>query len=406
MKLNCVVFALTLTTACAGAAITDDGVTRLRLCAPAWRDIGDQTPQEAARRFPVIFGHLDPRPFHEGNPAVRCFKYVLGPYVNKAMLTQLPREALASDAKGDFVKARDWANWLVVPDNPRWLDYLRKQIPLLMASDFDGLFVDSMGTAPVASNYTLKPALNPHTGRPYTKAEWLAAEAVMLRVIKEVMPAGKIVTLNGLSNGGRYWAEPAADSPRALLPYVQGAMSESMWREAKSRLDAWPSLERWRQEIRMIQDVEQRGLMGFWWTKCWTDGNTSKHEPGAERLVPQWRRFALASYLLAAGPHSYFNFDTERNDRPKSNAAEYFSEYDASLGHALEPMRPLAGAGVYARRFSRGLVLVNPTAEAIAGIALPWADLADVKLTAAGENTIHAAPLTLEAHTGRILVLP
>jgi len=69
--------------------------------------------------------------------------------------------------------------------------------------------------------------------------------------------------------------------------------------------------------------------MGFWWTKCWTDGNTSKHEPGADRLVPQWCRFALASYLLAASPRSYCNFDTEKNDQPKSNAAEYFTEYDA-----------------------------------------------------------------------------
>jgi len=82
----------------------------------------------------------------------------------------------------------------------------------------------------VASNYTLKPAINPHTGRPYTKSEWLAAEAIMLRVIKEVVSAGGIVTLNGLSNGGRYWAEPEVDRPRALLPYVQGAMSESIWR--------------------------------------------------------------------------------------------------------------------------------------------------------------------------------
>ena len=44
---------------CLGAfqAAAADG-TRLRLFAPAWRDIGAQRPQEVARKFTVIYGHL------------------------------------------------------------------------------------------------------------------------------------------------------------------------------------------------------------------------------------------------------------------------------------------------------------------------------------------------------------
>ena len=384
----------------------DELLTRLRLCTPAWRDIGLQTPQEAAKKFPVIFGHLDPKPFHEGNPGARCFKYILGPYADKTQLGTLPREALASDAKGGYVKARDWANWLVVPDSAGWQVELRTRVPQLMASEFDGLFVDSMGTAPVATSYTLTPAINPHTGKPYTKGEWLAAEKVMLETIRAVMPPGKKVTLNGLAQGTRYWTEPEADSPRVLLPLVDGAMSEATWRDARAPLDAWPTVERWQLDVRMIQDVERRGLMGFWWTKCWSNGTTSLHDPGAETLVPQWRRFALASYLLAAGPHSYFNFDTDRDDKPKSNAAEYFAEYDAPLGHAVTAMEPVETSGAYARRFSGGVVVVNPTAQTIAEVELPWAELRTVTLNSSGENRTYTGKFAVPAHTGLILTLP
>jgi hypothetical protein len=154
-------------------------------------------------------------------------------------------------------------------------------------------------------------------------------------------------------------------------------------------------------EIRMVQDVERRGLMGFWWTKCWTDGNTSANEPNAATLVPQWRRFALASYLLAAGPHSCFNFDTVKNDKPVSNAAEYFPEYDAPLGEAVGPMQELAEGAVYWRPFSNGLILVNPTEKAMEGIQKIAAKGA--AFVSWGENRTVRAPLSIPPHTGLIL---
>ena len=96
---------------------------RLRLFAPAWRNIGKQRPQDVAKRFTVIYGHLAPGPFHEGNPECRCIKYTLGPYTAKAALTRLPQEVFVHCKDGQVGKARDWANWLIVPDNPKWIDH-------------------------------------------------------------------------------------------------------------------------------------------------------------------------------------------------------------------------------------------------------------------------------------------
>jgi len=383
------------------SALDTSGAVKLRLCAPAWRYIGEQKPQDVAKDFTVVFGRMPPADFHQGNPGCKCLAYTLGPYVAKALLTKLPAEALAHGSTGEVVKARAWANWLVCPDNPKWIEYITETNRKAMESDFDGLFVDSMGTAPVESNYVLSPAINPKTGKPYTKSEWLAAECVMLDAIRKALPKGKLLTLNGLGPGKRYWTEPENESPRVLLKYVDGAMSESIWRAAPAKLADWPSPEGWMGDVKMIQDVERRGLMGFWWTKCWTDGNTSNNEPNAKVLVPQWRRFALASYLLAAGPRSYFNFDTMKNDKPKSNAAERFPEYEAPLGTATGPMEEVQGKGVYRRPFSNGFVIVNPGDKAVEGIDLPATKGAP--LYSWGEDRTVASPLTVAAHTGLIL---
>jgi hypothetical protein len=263
----------------------------------------------------------DPSPFHRGDPGVKCIIYSLGPYVNKAELVRN-----------------------------------------LMAGGYDGLFVDSLGTAPIDSNYVLTKAINPNTDNPYTGGEWLAAEVKMVQAAREALPKGKLLFMNGLGPGTRYSREPEASSPRALLAQFDGAMSESIWRTARAPLDEWPSVESWMLDIRMVRDVDRRGLYGFWWTKCGSVvGEKPKDEETHQNLVPRWRRFALASYLLAAGPKSYFNFlagDLKLND-----AAQYYPEYDAPLGVANGPMREL-GKRVYYRSFSGGLVIVNPAGSA------------------------------------------
>ena len=66
-------------------------------------------------------------------------------------------------------------------------------------------------------------------------------------------------------------------------------------------------------------------------------------------------RFALASCLMGDG---YFSFsDTRRG----YSGVTWFDEYDQKLGHPLEPpqTRPWKD-GIYRRRFSNGMALVNP----------------------------------------------
>src|SRR4030095_14823626 len=111
---------------CGGLSLPAAEDVRLRLFAPAWRGIGDQHPAAVAKKFGIIYMRADPVPFHRGDPAVKCIIYSLGPYVNKVETKTLAAEALAHDASGALVKARDWPNWLIVPDNSKMLRHERE----------------------------------------------------------------------------------------------------------------------------------------------------------------------------------------------------------------------------------------------------------------------------------------
>lgn len=77
---------------------------------------------------------------------------------------------------------------------------------------------------------------------------------------------------------------------------------------------------------------------------------------------PDERLFALGSYLLIKGAHTYVNLET-------SGAPEWFPEYDLDLGSPLDPLPSDVSAlsapdGVsYQRRYGHGLVVVNPTEQ-------------------------------------------
>jgi hypothetical protein len=127
----------------------------------------------------------------------------------------------------------------------------------------------------------------------------------------------------------------------------------------------------------------------------------------------QARMFALASYLLTKGIHSFINLDI-------GIEAQWFPEYGIDLGSAAGPLPASinalrTGSGLYLRRFRNGLVLVNPgtTARAYAataglrliepygGGALP----ADASTSGWGLRTrALSGPLTLGPDSAAVLV--
>lgn len=354
----------------------------LKLFTPAWRGIAGQQPSTVSTKFEYIFGNWDSKLnnqyyvdlFHIGNPESKIIKYQLGPYVstvNKAELISNYPNALARDAAGNYIKTNGFDNWLTNPASSDWLNYIAMEVSRLMDKangNMDGIILDSMGVGPIDSNYVTSKPINPQTGKAYTKDEWIKAERKMIDQVVSVMKPGKTVYLNGLSTGIRYWSSQGGTKNLLVAGYgganytVNGGMSETTFRSAESSALVYPNYTSWESDIRMIEDVQNMGKKGFWWTKCWPSIN-SKVCPTSE--LTKQRRYALGSYLLSFGSNSYFNFDGNFDN----NAAEDHADYDnvkTSLGSTSvgrEMIRDFGGktGKVWKRTFSTGLVIVNPT---------------------------------------------
>jgi hypothetical protein len=119
----------------------------------------------------------------------------------------------------------------------------------------------------------------------------------------------------------------------------------------------------------MIEGFAEPGAGAWYATSDWVlqmNRALSLTRPGhiliAQTYPPasdvQARMFALGSYLLTRGRHSFINLDI-------GITPQWFPEYGIRLGPAVDPVPGRIGAlrtrsGLYVRRFARGLVVVNP----------------------------------------------
>jgi hypothetical protein len=312
------------------------------------------------------------------NPDVRVYVYLNGTFAQKTDGERWPASWYARDAQGRKVRNLVTGNFMMLPNVDGWvrsrIDECRARIVL---TGYDGCDVDMLGPAPTVSGYVTAPAINRATGRAWTKAEWLrATSALAARVKAAVAPA--LVVGNGLSTGAHYW-DPAGGT-RQILAGIDGASAEAWLRGAKTPIGEYRSEAEWRQDVDMVADAEARGKSLLTLTKVWAPGTAEQKEA--------WRRYALASYLLASGGRSYFTFSASPTQPPTA----WNPIYAEDLG---SPLAPYARAGgVYQRRFADGRVLVNPSGRPVT----VW--LGGTLYTTTG---LAVTKVTLGAHTGEIL---
>jgi hypothetical protein len=378
---------------------TNTGPATFKLHSPAWRGLGEftatRTLNSVTSTFKELFGHdddLDPSKIHS---TAKAYKYTLGLYVlpqrvpcsifppthedepkcaaNNSDPNWLDPSAFAKDANGKAVyPVRFRNNFLIVPDSDAWkADLLKTSETALKYKNtgvqWDGLFADSMGSP--LGDLNSEPLSYPA----YDNARWLVASKTALQVQRTYLNnIGKSLMLNGLATGNEYFASTGPTSIFADSLLVNGVMSERVFREPISSTTTFKSTASWLKDVEMIEDVERKGLNGYWWSKCWSDEKTVRacRDDADQAAVARWRRYAVGSYLLGAGSKSYFNWDedydyidTAAGDVGEA-AAEYYTEYDRAitLGTASASKTLVAGfSNIYKRNFSNGIVYVNPT---------------------------------------------
>jgi hypothetical protein len=339
----------------------------------------------AARRYDLItirpgqLGGYVPA-MRAANPNLRIFVYINGSYLYHASLKRVSQSMLAHGRRGSLVWSNGFHNYLGSPASSRWISYKQQECRAAIAdSGADGCYLDMLGSAPTFAGYNNTLAVDPATGRNWTKMNWLKATSNLAAQVAAA--TGKPVLGNGFGDGQRYF-DPSGPS-RLLLGGTTGSTAEVWLKTPRAPATSFENEAQWKQDVDMLADANQAGGVALTMTKTWGSGTTAQKQA--------YRLYALATFLLGNGGHSYFYFTGDRHDPATTDSSLYHLPLGSPTGTYARV------GGVYQRTFSNGRVLVNPTT---ANVTVP---LGGSYRTSGGATV---TTLTLRPHTGEILTLP
>lgn len=235
---------------------------------------------------------------------------------------------------GERVFQCRWGHYLMDLDDPDWRDWWSDQVMSeLTANENDGVFADSYGVPSYLGACSWWPCL-PEVDAAF-EASWARREHAFTDFIRGrfagrwrwIPNVGALVTTRDPSDYGN----------------VDGVMVEGF---AEWGSGGWLHVDDWRlQQDRILALVRADKIV---------IGQTYPREADVGE-----RMFALGTYLLVKGDHTYINLET-------GILPEWFPEYGIPLGAPEAPPPATIDAlrdgrwGVFVRRYSRGMVLVNP----------------------------------------------
>lgn len=252
---------------------------------------------------------------------------------------QTPQEEWFYKLNGDRVVFCQWGWYLMNPSNSSWRDYWAAEvIRQIQTNQADGVFVDGLFPPNHYGGEFFKPDL-PAMDKDFENAWSMDIERFIL-----FGQSGELTDYHFIANVG-YWL-----TGRDITNYSQtdGIMiegfgrwtngahfseSEGDWQLQMDRILSMVNLDR---IVILQQYVDQDNL--------------------------EDRLFLLGNYLLIKGSHTYLNLEL-------SPAPEWFPEYEIPIGSTQGGIPASISSlwrsdwGVYARSFTNGLVLVNPSGQ-------------------------------------------
>lgn len=236
---------------------------------------------------------------------------------------------------GRRVFNRQW-HWYLMNPASGWRAYwVARVLHEARLLDDDGVFADSLSVPQYLGASSFSPPLRYFVG----ERAWMRRIDAFMRYVERRLR-------------GRLWFIPNAGSwittrDRTDYSIPDGVMVEGF---AEPGGGASYATGDWELQMNRVLGLARRGRIVI--------GQTY---PAAGDV--RARMFALGSYLLTKGRHSFINLDVA------GIAAQWLPEYGIDLGAPRTRLpgsigRLRARGGVFARRFARGVVAVNPTGSA------------------------------------------
>ncbi|MBN2499270.1 MAG: hypothetical protein JXB38_00805 [Anaerolineales bacterium] len=231
----------------------------------------------------------------------------------------------------------DWGWYLMDPNSPGWRTYWSGEVlRQLEANNADGLFADSFSVP----NYLGYDHFDPDL--PGVDASFEADWTTRLENFIAFAQSGALAPYYFVPNAGMLVTSRETTNYSMADGVMIEGFSEWGW--------GWFfDLSDW--QLQMNNILELVNLDRVVIAQQYVNANDVND-----------RMFILANYLLIKGQHTYINLD-------HSMEPEWFPEYEISIGHPTGSTPATvddlwnAAWGVYARTYSNGLVLVNPTAS-------------------------------------------
>ena len=331
-----------------------------------------------AKRYDVVIAALAYKPYlpamKTANPGILIAPYHKGTSVQDADFTWVKNNHpswLLHTAGGSLIKS-SWATYLIDPGNTGVRAWMADYAKTLPGQGWNAVFLDSMGLYGF-TGFSGDP-INPRTGKVFTNSEWMDATRGLAATVDNAVSIPVIA--NGLRTGPGYWSDT-----KTLVGGVQAAEFEGCFRDATSKITAFPSTSSWLAMVRALEDVQAQGRAAMCWTKTWTSATNAQ--------VKQWHDFALGSFLLAQGGSEYFFFSGHKTD----NALSWYGDDAIAIGSPTSGIT--SSNGVYVRHFANGVVAVNPTSSSL-GVSL-----GSTYTLPSGSRSTQA---TVPAHSSLILI--
>ena len=267
----------------------------------------------------------------------------------------------------------------------------------------DGIHADNCLTFSAAGGYSASP-----TARP-TDASWSNA--------MNSFASGITAGLHGY--GQKLWcnrgSSASASGVAAWLALDAGPNPPDVVAEEGAFAVTWgpwatqfvPELS-WKSQVDVMGAIKNSKLAMFSHTTL-AEGQSGKDNWGQPVTYWQTLWYALGSFLLGKNDtlnNAYFGFFGNGGSYDK---IWWYDEYDKiDLGKALGSYTVTAagGANIYSREFEKGYVLVNPTANNLASVALPQAgrQLTHANLLAPLDAIPSVDTISLNGHNAAIVL--
>ena len=243
-----------------------------------------------------------------------------------------------------------------------WADNVAREV---REQGWDGVFMDDV-------NPTIKYHATPSrvakypNDRAYAAATTSALETVVPRLRAS---GGKLV----FANIGAWVEYPSAGSD--WLRFLDGAMEEKFVKFGNAVGQGYRDEAQWTTQLNALKETQRRG-------KVFVGISASANDDAAAA------RYGMATMLLGSEGRAVFALQHSSDYGTET----WFPDYDLDIGTPLGPERE--AGGVHRRWFTRGQVLVNPTARAVT---------VELGGTYTGAGVSKATQITLVPRSGAVL---